>query len=81
MVRDWDLMRRILLAVATAPPQTPLNAEAFPGEDADRLFEHVQLLKEAGCIAAELVPPTPDQGSGTFRIERLVWEGPSCWLR
>ena len=75
MQRDWDLVRKILLATDAAPPGKRLGQRDFPRVDHAVLFEHVRLLKESGCVAATLSPSKSGDGGGMFMIDRLVWNG------
>lgn len=75
MKRDWDLIRRILLAAEAAPAGQRLNAAAFPGEDPATLFEHVRLLVDRGFLDAALSPSRSGAGGGVFVIHRLIWNG------
>jgi len=75
MHRDWDLVRRILLAADEARPGERLAERHFPGEVPANLFEHVRMLKEAGYIEAAVSPSRSGAGGGMFLIDRLVWDG------
>ncbi len=75
MKRDWELIRRIMLAAESAAPGQKLSASAFPGEDAGALFEHVRLLKEVGMLDAAVRPSFTGAGGGAFVIHRLLWTG------
>lgn len=75
MQRDWDLIRKILLATDAALPGERLGERHFPGENGAVLFEHVRLLKEAGYLEAALSPSKSGKGGGMFLIDRLAWDG------
>jgi Hypothetical protein (DUF2513) len=75
MHRDLELIRRILLAVETAAPNSPVGPDAFPGEDSVVLFEHVRLLEEEGYLDAAISPSKSLSGGGMFLIRRLRWGG------
>lgn len=75
MHRDWDLIRRILLATEAALPGDRLGENHFQGENSAVLFEHVRLLKEAGYLEAAVSPSKSGKGGGMFLIDRLGWDG------
>jgi len=75
MHRDWELVRRILLATDAAAPGERLAERHFPGEEPANLFEHVRMLKEAGYIEAVVSASKTGRGGGMFLIDRLVWDG------
>jgi hypothetical protein len=86
---DPDLARDLLLKVDQAPPNHSAKDLQVEGRDKDEVFEHLELLHEAGLIEARIVK----SGMGGARVlavmvERMTWEGhdflnkarqPSTW--
>jgi len=74
MVRDFALIRRILLEVQSIPAGSPLQHVSFPGEynqvDVD---EHVALLIEAGLLRG--VSQRPVRGTITVMVSDMTWDG------
>jgi hypothetical protein len=72
MVRDFDLIRSILLQAEQAPSGQPLMQiqvdDAF-GEEA--IAEHLELMIEEGLIDGEVLSGAPL----AFGIHRLTWKG------
>ena len=75
MHRDWDLIRKILLATDAALPGERLGERHFPGENTAILFEHVRILKESGYLEAAVSASKSGRGGGMFLIDRLTWDG------
>lgn len=75
MKRDIDLVRKILLEVESSGING-LEGISFrlEGYDDEVVARHVQLLDEAGYVAAVFIEP--DQGGIILnRINRLTWKG------
>jgi hypothetical protein len=70
--RDWDLIRKILLAAEDMPAGGHLNANDFNWPDNGVLVEHVQLLVDERYIEAAVRAARPN---GVFVIRRLLWDG------
>jgi DNA-binding HxlR family transcriptional regulator len=76
MKRDFDLLRQILLTAENLPPESSLSNSKLliEGYSPDVISAHVQLLHEAGFIAASIskeIGPVP-RG---FHVYRLTWSG------
>jgi hypothetical protein len=76
MKLDPDLARDLLLKIEQAPPNHAANDLQVEGRDKDEVFEHLELLHEAGLIEARIVK----SGMGGARVlavmvERMTWEG------
>jgi hypothetical protein len=76
MKLDPDLARDLLLKIEQAPPNHDANDLQVDGRDKDEVFEHLELLHEAGLIEARIVK----SGMGGARVlavmvERMTWEG------
>jgi DNA-binding transcriptional ArsR family regulator len=77
MVRNWDTVREILLALeAVKTPNGNLRHDQVPGIDPQDVAYHMRLLKEAGLIEALI----KDSKSGNNQIsialaDRLTWRG------
>jgi hypothetical protein len=72
---DPDLARDLLLKVDQAPPNHSAKDLQVEGRDKDEVFEHLELLHEAGLIEARIVK----SGMGgarvlTVMVERMTWE-------
>lgn len=74
MIRDFDLIRKILLEVQASPAGARPFSIEFPGEyDQHVVNEHVELLIEAGLIKGKLVKAL--SGIVGMAIQGLTWEG------
>ena len=76
MKLDPDLARDILLKIEQAPPNHAPDRVEVEGRDQNEVFEHLELLHEAGLIEARIMK----SGMGGARVlavmvERLTWEG------
>ena len=76
MKLDPDLARAILLQVEATPANRTSRDPEIEGYSEDEIFEHVELLNEAGYLEAKIVR----SGSGDARIytvfvTRLTWDG------
>lgn len=72
MVRDFDLIRSILLQAEQAPSGQPLmqiQTDSAIGEET--IAEHLELMIEAGLIDGEVFSGAPL----AFGIHRLTWKG------
>jgi predicted transcriptional regulator len=73
MKRDWEVIREILLQLEKKPAdKDSLEVADFPEDKRDAVTYHVELLKEAGLIHAE-VGQTAE--STYFFANRLTWKG------
>jgi hypothetical protein len=72
--RNWDTIRRILIATEELPQGKALTRTSFPEEQAYEIAYHVEILSEAGIIHSAL---SHELGGGIphFHIWRLTWEG------
>lgn len=73
MQRNWDTIRKILMAVEALPTEdSEFNSHELAGVDADATAYHMRLLLEAqlmvGSCRDALGPPF-------CRASRLTWEG------
>lgn len=74
MVRDFELVRRILLEIQALPADSIPDGIRFDGEYSDRVVdEHVALLIDAGLL--EGVVSRNMDGSVSVFVFRLTWEG------
>jgi hypothetical protein len=73
--RDPDLLRTILARVEKADDLSVEGADLADGKhDEASVVHHVQLLKEAGFVKANLLT-VQGQGALSGNIERLTWAG------
>jgi DNA-binding PadR family transcriptional regulator len=73
---DPDLARQILLEVEATPPNQHVKDIEFAGLDEDLIYEHIELLRDAGLVEARIQP----SGMGGRRIyyaqvTRLTYAG------
>jgi hypothetical protein len=61
MTLDPDLLREVLISLASAPPNTTPQIPEIAGHSQDEIFEHVQLLHDAGFIEARILPSSVSQ--------------------
>jgi hypothetical protein len=74
MIRDFDLIRRILLEVQAQPAGTRAFQLYLPGEyDQDTVTEHVMLLIDAGLLEGGELGGI--SGINIVNIQRLTWAG------
>ena len=74
MVRDWDLIRKILLRLEKEPEQrAAVCDDEFSGYAPAVVSYHIRLLKEAGLIHARCVPDFPNRE--TCVAQSLTWSG------
>jgi DNA-binding transcriptional ArsR family regulator len=74
MKRDWELIRKILIAVEEqADGDGYVDADVIPGHDRGRVSSHIEILGEAGLIKARRMGP-PGSG-GLFAATALTWRG------
>jgi DNA-binding HxlR family transcriptional regulator len=72
MVRNFDLIRSILLQTEQAPSGQPLmQLQADEEIKEEVLAEHLELMIEEGLIEAEVISGAPL----SFMIQRLTWKG------
>lgn len=75
MIRNWEIIREILIKLEKMPPeQGSLALEDFPEEKAYEYSYHVDLLMEAGLIHGEMSQELGSQASD-FLALRLTWDG------
>ena len=72
MKRDMDLVREILIAVE----EGNLALDGL-GYDQDRIYLHVELMKEHGLVEAAIVPDSDGVEHRVLvcSVERLTWKG------
>lgn len=74
MIRDFDLIRKILLEVQSSPAGAHPFSIEFPGEYGQEVVnEHVELLIEAGLIKGKVIKAL--SGVVGMAIRGLTWEG------
>ncbi len=75
MNRDFELIRKILLAVEGTPPTEIIRGFDF-GEKYDKhtILAHVELLIDKSMLKGEVVPKS-DMGYSQFYVEGLTWDG------
>ena len=75
MKRDMDLVRKILFAVEDNEDGN-VNLDNI-GYSRDRVYLHVELMKEHGLVDALVVPASdgPEHRILACRIRRLTWDG------
>jgi hypothetical protein len=56
MQRDWELIRKILLAVEANPPGQTVGMSAISGVDPGIVGSHISMLKDAGFLKAAILP-------------------------
>ena len=73
MKRDFDLIRRILTDIENVPAGKSLDKISYPEYDEPFIYEHVNILEEAGLIKAKILK------AGTriaaVHITGLTWSG------
>ncbi|MDT4290720.1 DUF2513 domain-containing protein [Methylomonas sp. MO1] len=74
MKRDWEIIRNILLKTEGLVAGKTLRASDFDGTESEIIAYHVQLLKEAELIDAEILPYLGSSHCH-FDIHRLTWTG------
>ncbi len=74
MVRNWEIIREILLKLEKMSPDKTLRLGDFPEEKAYDYSYHVELLFEAGLIYGEMLKELGTQASD-FLALRLTWAG------
>jgi hypothetical protein len=74
MKRDWDLVRKILIAVADLPDfNSTVRPEDVDGYQKDEVSYHISIMRQAGFLNASCVD---FHDTGTYCIaQQLTWEG------
>lgn len=70
MKRDFDLIRRILADIENVPAGKSLDKITYPEYDQPIIYEHINILEEAGLIKAKKGP-----GIAKVHITGLTWAG------
>jgi DNA-binding transcriptional ArsR family regulator len=73
MKRDFDLIRRILADIENVPAGKSLDKISYPEYDQPTIYEHVNILEEAGLIKAKILKA--GTGIGAVHISGLTWAG------
>lgn len=74
MKRDWELVRKILIAVEDIQGHDQqVDGTSIPGHDEPLVSYHIYLLKEAGLL--EAVCSNPLSRHRTCYAFELTWEG------
>ena len=74
MIRNFDLIRKILLDVQSSPAGTSPFRVEFPGEyEQSVVNEHVLLLIEAGLLRGRALRAT--NGIADISVQGLTWSG------
>jgi hypothetical protein len=74
MVRDFDLIRKLLLQIEAVPAGKIIQAPDIPVDDgvtAPTYGQHIHLLFDAGLVDGQMV----DSDEPMFVITRLTWKG------
>ena len=72
MLRDFNLIREILLQAEKAPSDEPMQSlNVAKGTDESVVGEHLEIMIEAGLIEGEVLSRSPLG----FVITRLTWAG------
>jgi len=74
MKRNMNLVRKILLAAEGGGYQT-VRSTSFEGYDESVVAEHMQMLREAGLIEANIANYHESAGPARGIVQRLTWEG------
>jgi hypothetical protein len=75
MKRDFDLIRKIVIAIAAEPAGSGYFSVSFPDEyDNPTVYEHIEMLIEAGLVEGE-VSRSIDMGITGIAIRGLTWAG------
>ena len=76
MKLDFDLARGILLLMESKPANAHPYSVNVDGYDQDTVFEHLELLDEAGFIEANFVNSSTAPGRiyNVF-VKRMTWKG------
>ena len=75
MNRDFELIRKILLAVENTPPQETISGFDFGNAyDKQTIFAHVELLIEKDLLKG-IVTPKSDLGYSQISVDGLSWSG------
>lgn len=74
MKRNWDTIRRLLLAVEALPTEgSRVDSDTVPGVDNEAAFAHMRWLIEAGFAAGVCAEPLSGASHGC--LLRLTWAG------
>ena len=74
MIRDFELVRKILFAIAEAPAGGSYFSITFPGEYEDKVvFGHLELLIDAGLVVGKVQRSM--SGIHAVMIRGMTWEG------
>jgi hypothetical protein len=73
MKRDWDVVRKILLAIEDLPDRKSVITENdVEHVDSDNVYHHALILIEAGYVVGN---EGSRQGGKSVFINRLTWQG------
>lgn len=73
MQRNWDIIRKILIAVESLPTEdSEINSTELQDIDAESVAYHMRLLLEAELIVGSC---RDAMGPPLCRARRLTWEG------
>lgn len=75
MKRDMDLIRRILLEAEQDDSDQGLSDFLIPGYSADQIGYHVNLLKNAGLIEANIGFDNGSVKVGSYDINHMTFAG------
>lgn len=74
MKRDWELVRRILIAVEELESRRQqVDHHSFPGSSEEDVSYHIYIMKEAGLVKA--VCSSELGGRRNCWANELTWEG------
>lgn len=74
MIRDFELVRKIIFAIANAPAGGSYFSLTFPGEYEEKVvFGHLELLIDAGLVEGKVQRSM--SGIHAVMIRDLTWEG------
>lgn len=73
MKRDWDVVRKVLLAVEDLPDRkSAITEQDVDGIDSDDVYHHALILIEAGYVVGH---EGVKQGGKSVFLQRLTWAG------
>lgn len=77
MNRDWEIIRAILIRLEEATaPNAVVNMKDFEGIEAQAIAYNMRLLRDAGCIEANILETsTGDHKIGAALARRLTSKG------
>ena len=71
MKRDMDLVREILLTIEKDEGSGHIRPRT-PGYSAQEITYHIEIMKEAGLVEAEIIRSSKQS---SYILKRLTWQG------